>query len=305
MIAFASCALGFVWAPATRARRPGRLQYNRKLQSDRVARAIARAERGKAEVPRHKYLDRIENLGFSNFVRYMAHKKTGLPRSGMYSLFSRNAPTPLLCRGGSSDIDVFKHVFVLREYQAIDDIGEPDFIVDCGANAGYSSAYFLSVYPRAHLVAIEPDSGNFRMLELNTAGFGDRCERLQAGIWSEPCGLRVVDSPVGDGREWARGVVVAGPGEQADIQAVGVADVLARSRFERISLLKVDIEGAEAVLFGPGAEEWLDRVDNIAIELHGDECTRIYHEAVDPAGFVSEQRGGLTLSRRSVSATRP
>lgn len=274
------------------------LQYNRKPQSDRSAGAIAWAERGGAEVPRHKYLDRIENLGFANFVRYMAHKKTGLPRSGTYRLFSRHAPVPLLCRGGSSDIDVFKHVFVLREYASIADIDEPDFIVDCGANAGYSAAYFLSTYPRAHLVAIEPDPGNFRMLELNTAAFGDRCERLQAGIWSGPCGLRVVDSPVGDGREWARGVAVAGPGEQADIQAVGVADVLAASRFERISLLKVDIEGAEAVLFGPGSEDWLDKVDNIAVELHGDDCSRIYHAAVDPAGFVSEQRGGLTLSRR-------
>ena len=292
-----------VRAVPQRARQLGRLQYNRNPQRGRVA-GRSRGLNGVAEVPRHKYLDRIENLGLSNFARYMLHKKTGLPRTGIYRLCSRNVQGPLLCRGGSSDIDVFKHVFVLREYQSIDDIGEPDFIVDCGANAGYSSAYFLSVYPRAHLVAIEPDPGNFRMLELNTAAFGARCERLQAGVWSGPCGLKIVDSPVGDGREWARGVAVAGPGERADIHAVGVADVLARSRFERISLLKVDIEGAEAVLFGPGSEAWLDRVDNIAIELHGDDCTRIYHAAVDPAGFVSEQRGGLTLSRRSPATDR-
>ena len=64
-------------------------------------------------VPGKKYLRRINNLGFFNFVRYMAHKKTGLPRSGEFELHSSLATVPLVCRGGSSDIDVFKHIFVL------------------------------------------------------------------------------------------------------------------------------------------------------------------------------------------------
>lgn len=249
-------------------------------------------------VPGKKYLRRINNLGFFNFVRYMAHKKTGLPRSGEFELHSSLATVPLVCRGGSSDIDVFKHIFVLCEYAVIDDLPTNGLIIDCGANAGFSTIYFLSQLPQVHIIAVEPDLGNFRMLTRNTESFGDRCTRIQAGVWSESGGLRIVDAPGGDGREWARGVEVVPPGEPADIPAVSIDMLLEQSPYERIALLKVDIEGAEQVVFGTGTEAWLDRVDRIAIELHGDACAETYHKAVDAAGFESVEAGGLTLSRR-------
>lgn len=249
-------------------------------------------------VPGRKYLDRIDNLGFSNFVRYMVHKKTGLPRSGEFELRSRLAPHSLICRGGSSDIDVFKHIFVLREYAGIDDLPTSGLVIDCGANVGFSAAYFLSQLPEVHVIAVEPDSDNFRMLTRNTEVFDSRCTRIQAGVWSESGGLRIVDAPGGDGREWARGVEVVPPGEPADIPAISIDMLLEQSPYERIALLKIDIEGAEQAVFGSGAEVWLDRVDRIAIELHGDVCADTYHKAVDAAGFESVEVGGLTLSRR-------
>lgn len=247
---------------------------------------------------RNKYLRRIENLGFFNFARYLIHKKTGMPRGGEFKLYSKLVASPLICRGGSSDIDVFKHIFVLREYAAIGALPSSGLIIDCGANVGFSSAYFLSVSPQVEVVAVEPDPGNFGMLVRNTASFGGRCTCVQAGVWSEAGGLRVVDAPAGDGREWARGVVVVPPGEPADTRAVSIGMLLDQSPHERVALLKVDIEGAEQAVFGPGSEAWLDRVDRIAIELHGEECARIYRRAVQAAGFESAEVGGLTLSWR-------
>jgi len=41
-----------------------------------------------------------------------------------------------------------------------------------------------------------------------------------------------------------------------------------RCGLERIDLLKVDIEGAEAELLGETAEQWIGRVGCIVIELH-------------------------------------
>jgi hypothetical protein len=38
----------------------------------------------------------------------------------------------------------------------------------------------------------------------------------------------------------------------------------------KVDLLKLDIEGSESEVFGPDAREWLPRVRNIAIELHGE-----------------------------------
>lgn len=247
---------------------------------------------------RNKYLRRIDNLGLLNFVHYLMHKKSGLPRGGEFKLYSKLVASPLLCRGGTSDIDVFKHVFVLREYAAIGPLPDRGLIIDCGANVGFSTVYFLSASPQAHVIAVEPDAGNFEMLCRNTAAYGDRCTCVQAGVWSEAGVLRVVDAPAGDGRAWAKGVSAVPPGDVADVQAVTIGMLLDQSPNDRVALLKVDIEGAEQVVFGKGAETWLDRVDRIAIELHGQACAQTYRRAVDAAGFESAEVGGLTLSWR-------
>jgi hypothetical protein len=48
--------------------------------------------------------------------------------------------------------------------------------------------------------------------------------------------------------------------------------------------LKIDIEGAEAQVFGRPCD-WLDKVDNLVIELHGEKCERIFRRAIEGRGF--------------------
>jgi FkbM family methyltransferase len=247
----------------------------------------------------NRYLQRIENLGFSNFLKYTWHQKTKLPRKGGFFLNSRHAPHPLYCRAGTSDIDVFKHIFVVHEYSCLDLPGEPELIIDCGANAGYSSAYLLKRFPTAQVIAIEPDPGNYQSLVRNTRSFGERCVALQAGVWSKTCGLKFSEAPFGDGREWAVSVRETTDGEVPDVQSVDVGSLIEQAGNKRVSLLKVDIEGSEDAVFDGSHKQWIDRVDHIIIELHGEKSTRNYLDAVDAAGFTSKVVGGLTLSTRS------
>jgi hypothetical protein len=46
--------------------------------------------------------------------------------------------------------------------------------------------------------------------------------------------------------------------------------LMQRYGLKRIDLLKIDIEGAEAELFGDTCESWIDRVVTIVMELHED-----------------------------------
>lgn len=247
---------------------------------------------------RNKYLKRIDNLGFGNYLRYMAHKKTGIPSSGEFKLHSKLVGRPLICRGGTSDIDVFKHVFVLGEYAAIE-LPDRGLIIDCGANVGFSTVYFLERFPHVRVVAVEPDPDNFRMLERNTRSYGERCTCLQAGVWPEPTSLRVVDTARGDGRAWARGVeAVTSEPRPGDIRAVSIDELMRQAGVDCVTLLKVDIEGGERELFARQTDNWLGRVERIAIELHGEECTAVYRAAVDKAGLISSLAGGLTWSVR-------
>ena len=213
----------------------------------------------------------------------------------VYRLCSRFSPGPVFVRAGSSDRRVFRQVLINLEYDCFQKVREPRLIVDCGANVGYASLYFLGRYPGAHVIAIEPESGNVSLLKRNTAPFGKRITVFQAGVWSHATGLTIRRGQFGDGREWATQVVETPAGGTPDIPAVDLVEVLAASGFSRIDILKVDIERAERVLFGPGAERWLDRVDNLAVELHDGECERILFEAVQGRNYALSRHGELTV----------
>lgn len=70
------------------------------------------------------------------------------------------------------------------------------------------------------------------------------------------------------GSEWAIQVRECKTGEIAEMQAIDIGTILKESGRNIISILKMDIEGAEAVVFAKNYESWLSCVDNMVIELH-------------------------------------
>ena len=229
----------------------------------------------------------------------------GLPfgrDGGLYRLHSRDAAQPLLARAGTSDGDVFRNVFIEQAYGCLEEGDDIGLILDCGANVGYASAYFLSRYPSARVVAVEPDEGNYEMLRLNTAAYGERIEVSRAAVWSHPARLVVVEDAYRDGREWSRQVREASPEQPDGLPAVTIDGLLRDSGCERISILKIDIEGAEAVVFSDGYQAWLANVENLLIELHDDsafgDCRGIFHRAIADQDFTVSQVGNLTICKR-------
>jgi len=239
----------------------------------------------------------VHALGAREAAVYWARRNRG---NGTFTLRSRHADHSLLCRAGTSDINVFRQIFVECEYAFLDDAEDAAFIVDCGANVGYSSAYLLSRYPQADLVAVEPELGNYALLLKNLRPYGHRVRALQAGVWSRPARLAISDSVYRDGKEWTTQVRPAEPGEDS-LPAVGIATLLEESCHERISILKMDIEGAETVVFG-GNTEWIGRVDRIVIELHDDSAfgagTTVFNDAIAGRGFTVSRHGELTVATR-------
>jgi FkbM family methyltransferase len=209
---------------------------------------------------------------------------------------------PLLCRPGTSDRNVFHQIFVERQYACLDDLNDVNFILDCGGNVGYSAAYLLSRFPTAHLLSIEPDPGNFEILRANLAPYGEAAKLLRSAVWSHSTGLVLSRAPYRDGKEWTRQVRECRPGEHSDLLAVDIGSVLRKFPGERISILKMDIEGAEGVVFGSNYKTWIDLVDNIVIELHDDsvfgDCTAAFVAATSGRGFSVARHGELTICRR-------
>jgi FkbM family methyltransferase len=246
----------------------------------------------------------ISNLGLRSWVVFCVQRwrQTHAGRNALLTLTSKYARHPAQCRAHTSDLAVFRQIFVEREYRCLDDVAEASFIIDCGAYVGYSSAYFLSRFPRCDVVAIEPDPQNFELLKLNLAPYGNRVRTLRAAVWSHQTKLALSEVRFGDEDEWSREVRECSPDEDSDLLTVDIGSILNGSGHKRVSVLKVDIEGAEAVVFSKNYESWIDRVDNIVIEIHKhrsfSDCAEVFEKAIAGRGFSRTRCEELTVCKR-------
>jgi FkbM family methyltransferase len=214
-----------------------------------------------------------------------------------YKLSPKHSDYPLTCRPNTSDIDVFGQIFIQREYSCLDDLSDVDLVIDCGANVGYSSAYFLTYFPACTVISVEPDPANFALLEKNIAPYKERSKIVYSGLWSHPVGLKIQYRD----DAWATEVRECKSDELPDVQATDIKTLLRESGKERISILKMDIEGAESVVFAKNYESWLPYVDNIVIELHDNSAfgraSDIFFNAISDREFDISGYGELTVCK--------
>jgi FkbM family methyltransferase len=203
----------------------------------------------------------------------------------------RGSHPEVLVRVGTSDPDVYLQIFGLIELGPLPDSVSPGLIVDCGANVGYSAVYLLERYPAAEVIAIEPDPGNAAMARRNLAPYAGRATVIEGAVWSRAAPLRFRRGAFGDGREWSFQVEEAPPGARPELIGIDLDALLAARTVE---LLKIDIERAECELFR-GPCRWLRLVRNIAIELHDDECSEVFHRALENYRYDEFSAGELTF----------
>jgi FkbM family methyltransferase len=232
------------------------------------------------------------------YLRFRAAERAGRAAAPVW-LRSRCARHPLLCRSRSSDLACFGQIFLERDFRrAMDGLPNVRFIVDCGANVGYASAWLLSRYPDARLVALEPDPDNCTILRRNLGAYGGRAQVRQSAVWSACSRLSLVRSGFRDSLDWSRHVRAAAPDDPGDVEAVDLATVMRESGVDQIDLLKIDIEGAEAEVFAGDVRPWLGRVMALSIELHDERCRETFLRATAGENFEFSQYGELTICRR-------
>jgi FkbM family methyltransferase len=268
--------------------------------SGRVRKVREWSRRRRARWARYRKLAAI--IGPCAAIAYIRLTRARKEGRALAKLRPRGVAFPLLARPGSSDVRVFEQVFITLEYACLHKLQDVELIVDLGANVGYSSAYFLNWFRHASVIAVEPDAESFALLERNLRRYGGRVKTFRAGAWSHPARLSIRETPYRDGGAWTRQVQECGPNDASDLQGIDVSTLLKRSGHERISLLKVDIEGAEAVVFGRNYESWIDKVEAIAIELHDDSvfgnASDAFFAAIGGLGFQVSRCGELTICRK-------
>jgi FkbM family methyltransferase len=227
-------------------------------------------------------------LGAVQALRFraaMLSARAGLRQDPTIALHPAALTHPVALRLASTDAEVFGQVLTDLEYAPA---VAPDarIIVDCGANIGLASAYFLSRLPLARVIAIEPFPANAELCRRNLAPYGERARVIEAAVWNSCTTLALTATA---GAEWA--VQVREDGGAGSVRAIDIPSLA----LPVIDILKVDIEGAEAALFDETAARWLPTVRNIVIELHGPDCGARFRDALSCYHFRESHSGDLTL----------
>jgi len=201
-------------------------------------------------------------VGFDilNTLSFRLHWKA---RFGIPVRFRPHRDLPFYMRLGTTDWSTFTVTFLLDEYGFVrEKIPALRTIVDLGANIGDSARYLADAYPEANIVAIEPDSGNYKICRKNMERIksSDRitCKQCFVGAQRGYAGIDRSKS------EWEYSMDrTASSAERIPI--ITMSDLLSEFKFTEIDLLKCDIEGAEAELFHE-CSGWISRIRYIAIE---------------------------------------
>ncbi len=184
------------------------------------------------------------------------HAQNGTEKPGRMNLLGWDLEYPTL-----SILATFVDYILFRRINDFLPDNDEPVILDCGANIGYTVLNYKRQFPKARIIAFEPDPDILPYLHSNlTRNGADDVEVVEAAAW------------VSDGRaSWFReGIdgsrIVENVGDVRNIITVPTVK-LRRYLNRNVDLLKVDIEGAEFSLI-PQLGEGLKRVKNILIECH-------------------------------------
>lgn len=123
-------------------------------------------------------------------------------------------------------------------YERLAASGKPPLIVDTAANIGAAAVFFAHKFPKARVIALEPDTAQFALLVANTAGLPIEC--IQAAVAAE------------SGADYAA------------TRYVTVDDVYDRAGDAQPFIVSLDVEGND--LFAANVE-WLQRTPVIIASL--------------------------------------
>ena len=188
------------------------------------------------------------------------------------------APTSLLTRTidgltfsfvNESDFDLlYNEIFKVNEYKFSTHTTAP-FILDCGANIGISVLYFKKLYPRARVIAFEPNPETFQLLERNVqqnnlrdvqlvnAAVGGSDGEMEFYVNDDPTFWSLSDTGIANS--------YAGP---AGWKTITVPQVrLSSYMAEPVDYLKLDIEGMEEIVLRE-IEARIDTIAEIRMEYH-------------------------------------
>lgn len=245
--------------------------------------------------------DRVKLLRMSMRLHLRARRGANrLPRR-------RDVPINISLRNGlrlrirTNDYFILFEVLGFGAYDIdLEALGNVEVVVDAGANVGLTTLFLANRLPHAHFYCVEPAPEAFTSLKENLRRNGVAATAIQSAIVGMPGPQRLVP-----GRH--PGEVTTVPAKSADEETVPgwtFANLLDHMSLDSVDLLKLDVEGAEAVVLDQ-IDLWAPRVRGLIAEIHPPLTTTEAMERLVTAGYRPLALPHNRLFDRMVYVVRP
>ncbi|HRN54957.1 MAG TPA: FkbM family methyltransferase [Agriterribacter sp.] len=184
----------------------------------------------------------------------------------------------------TGDIEIFYEVFWRKVYRSATQYEcKPRVVVDLGANTGMASLFFSVYHPTAVLYVVEADKYNMEVLLRNLSPEIEEgsVKALHAAVYNEDTTVYM------QVKEKAYNTAISREVTGMPVRAMRMDTLCTLFELDKIDLLKIDIEGAEAALFSENTG-WLDKVNMIVTEIHDALYRSAYEAVLRNHGFVIE-----------------
>jgi FkbM family methyltransferase len=149
---------------------------------------------------------------------------------------------------------------------------EGDLVLDVGAHVGMFTIWIQRRSPGCAVIALEPSAENFSFLKRNIAAHGNANVTIHRVALGGRPGVGQMVARGGrslDHTLTSLGGSTSSSSESEDrVPIIDLHGLLEMSKRDRVSLLKMDIEGAEYDVFINANASMLRRFERIAIEFH-------------------------------------
>lgn len=185
---------------------------------------------------------------------------------------------PVILRNNSIDVGVFDYVFFKQYHLPLKPLKAEAVIVDFGSNIGLTIRNLKYLYPESRIFGVELHPQNYQIAIANLR-HEKNCSILNGAVWYKD-GFVNYEGEDEQSYHCSENISHAN-----QVKSYSILSLFKKFSLEFVDYIKMDIEGAESVIFESDCS-WLNMIGSINLELHNGSSLHKYQTILQNFGFT-------------------
>lgn len=204
---------------------------------------------------------------------------------------------PVFIRAIRADMQSFINTFIDPYFDKKPYLQKTEFVIDAGANIGYTAILFANWWPECKIVSLEPDKENYEFALRNTKPYPN-ISVVNAALWNRETELSI-EAGQEDGFV-VREITVEDTEIRKENRTIGMSVdfILNDCNVTEIDFLKLNVEGSEREIFSKNYKSWMQNTKAILVELHDGKnpgCSKAVFKAASHYDFAVAETAAYGL----------